>query len=734
MRPEKITNYLRHTFILSLLLTVAGLIVPHWAAAQSAIQFTGNVSVIGNEVQILADTSSKLSLQQVEQSKLFEKTDNEFPNLATTPYAHWIRLSIKNNSPDTSLAIQFTQSMVDYIDFYELKKGKVVSKNMSGHRRVFASRMLSHQSFIYPIALKKGDTSTIYLRVQSGKQLIVPLYLGTLPQIIENALFKDITFGIYVGIMLVMILYNFFIYTTVRDKNYLYYILYLTMVLLTQASMEGYLLRFVLPNHPLVADKLIYITSALIGLSAIEFAKNFLVSKDYAPKLHKFSYVFWLLYSGQILLAFLEQYNLSYTIMLSTAMASALYVLFMAVRIRLKGSRSAKYFLIAWSIFIFCVVIYVLKDFNVIIPYNTLTNSTLLIGSAFEALLLSFALADRINVFKEEKEKSQAEALRISKENEKIIREQNEVLEIKVADRTYELNETNKELSVTLDNLKQAQSQLVESEKMASLGQLTAGIAHEINNPINFVTSNINPLRRDIEMMMDALQNIEKVGLSELPVAAKQKQIDELKEELDLDYLTYEIKHLLKGINEGAVRTAEIVKGLKIFSRLDEDDLKYADVEEGIESTLIICNNLFNNRVQIERNYAQLPQIECYPGKLNQVFLNIVSNAVYAINKKFGDNNGGIIRITTLLENEHVVVCFEDNGTGMSEETQHRMFEPFYTTKDVGEGTGLGMSIAYNTIKKHNGQITVKSEVGVGTEFKIELPLTLQNANGGAVI
>lgn len=723
MSFNKLPNNFKYCFLLWLTVVTAGILFPALAISQPIIPFKGNIEVIGNKVEILTDSSSNLSLAKAIKSSGFKKTDNEYPNLATTPYSYWIRFSVRNVSSDTTLGVQFTEPMVDYIEYYQLSNNKLVGHNKSGHRMVFNSRMIKHQSFIYPVNLQKSSVSTIYLNIRSGKQLIVPLYIGTLPQIFEKALIKDITFGIYIGIMLVMILYNFFIYTTVKDNNYLYYILYLTLVLITQASMEGYILRFVLPGQPQIADMLIYIMTAMIGLSAIEFSKNFLSSRQYVPKLHNFSYVFWVLYAIQILLAFFNQHNLSYTLMLSTAMGSALYVLFMAIRILLKGSRSAKYFLIAWSTFILCVVIYVLKDFNFIIPYNDLTNSALLIGSAFEAVLLSFALADRINVFKQEKEKSQEVALRISKENERIIREQNEILEAKVNDRTFELKATNKELSITLDDLKQTQSQLVESEKMASLGQLTAGIAHEINNPINFVTSNINPLKRDIEMMMDALQTFEKVGVSDLPAETKQKQINDFKEEIDLDYLTFEIKHLLKGINEGAVRTAEIVKGLKIFSRLDEDDLKMADVHEGIESTLIIANNLFNNRIKVEKDYGQLVPIECYPGKLNQVFLNIISNSVYAIHKKFGDKDGGVIRITTRQDDDRVYLHFEDNGTGMSEETQRKIFEPFYTTKDVGEGTGLGMSIVYNTIKKHNGHISVNSELGVKSEFIIELPV-----------
>ncbi|MGZ3836296.1 MAG: sensor histidine kinase, partial [Mucilaginibacter sp.] len=237
------------------------------------------------------------------------------------------------------------------------------------------------------------------------------------------------------------------------------------------------------------------------------------------------------------------------------------------------------------------------------------------------------------------------------------------------------------------------------------------------------VTSNINPLKRDIEMMIEALSVIEKLSTSDLPVAEKKKQIMEYKEELDFDYLTIEMRHLMKGISEGANRTADIVRGLRIFSRLDEDDLKAADLNEGLESTLIIANNLLNNKIKVIKEYGDLPYVECYAGKLNQVFLNIISNAIYAIQKRFGDATGGEITISTSHDEENVFIKIKDNGIGMDARTQKKIFEPFFTTKDVGEGTGLGMSIAYNTIKKHNGLISVNSVPAEGTEFILQIPI-----------
>jgi ligand-binding sensor domain-containing protein/signal transduction histidine kinase len=292
-------------------------------------------------------------------------------------------------------------------------------------------------------------------------------------------------------------------------------------------------------------------------------------------------------------------------------------------------------------------------------------------------------------------------------------------LEHKVAERTKEVLMQKEELEVALENLKSTQNQLIESEKMASLGQLTAGVAHEINNPINFVSANIKPLKRDIEDIIKILFEYERI-VKQKSLEKNFIEINKLKESLDYVFLLEEIDNLLKGIGEGAVRTAEIVRGLRNFSRLDENELKLADINEGLESTLLILKNKFKNRIQIRKTFSDIPQIYCYPGKLNQVFMNILNNAMQAIPET------GIIEIKTYSENGEVAVSIRDNGVGMPGEVKKRIFEPFYTTKEVGRGTGLGLSISYGIIEKHHGTISVHSKEGEGTEFIIRLPATLK--------
>ena len=278
-----------------------------------------------------------------------------------------------------------------------------------------------------------------------------------------------------------------------------------------------------------------------------------------------------------------------------------------------------------------------------------------------------------------------------------------------------ELAEKNDALENTLEQLKFAQSQLVQSEKMASLGQLSAGIAHEINNPVNFILSGINSLKLNLSEVQEIWTEMEK--LEENFNEEQMKKITDLKEELDYNYLMEEIEYLAESIQNGAKRTSEIVKGLRTFSRMDEDALKLADMHANLDSTLLMLHSQYKDKVRIQKDYQQIPLIECFPGKINQVFMNVLSNAIQAIPEK------GNIHLSTQKVGEEVEIMIKDDGSGIPEEIQSKIFDPFFTTKDVGEGTGLGLSISMGIINEHAGKILIDSMPGEGSTFTIVLPI-----------
>jgi len=275
------------------------------------------------------------------------------------------------------------------------------------------------------------------------------------------------------------------------------------------------------------------------------------------------------------------------------------------------------------------------------------------------------------------------------------------------------------ELNNTLNDLTQAQTHLVQSEKMASLGQLTAGVAHELNNPINFISASIKPLQRNVEDLLGLLDKYETV-IEQRNLSGEFGEVEELKESVDLAYAIKETQNLFKGIVEGSSRSMQIVKDLRTFSRMDENEFKQSDIHEGIDSTLLLLHHKMENRISVVKKYGKIPHVECLPGKLNQVFMNILTNSVLAIDDK------GEISIETSSMEDKVKISFKDNGKGMPPEVRDHIFEPFFTTRTVGEGTGLGLSISYSIIEEHQGVIEVYSEPGKGTEFIIILPLNHQ--------
>ena len=284
------------------------------------------------------------------------------------------------------------------------------------------------------------------------------------------------------------------------------------------------------------------------------------------------------------------------------------------------------------------------------------------------------------------------------------------------------------ELSTALDKLKSMQVQLIQKEKMSALGQLIAGIAHEINNPVNFICGNVRYANEYSHLLLNFFNNYKKCHPQPLPVL--QAQIDEM----ELDFLAEDLPKLLKSIQAGTDRIRSIVRGLKVFSRLDEAEFKGVNLHDGLDSTLLILNSRLKaqpNRVaiNIEKDYHNLPLVNCYSSQMNQVFMNILSNAIDSVEERLMKEDclhyEPIILIRTeVIGSEQINIQISDNGMGIPKKIQNKIFDPFFTTKPVGKGTGLGMSISHQiVVEKHQGSLVFCSEEGRGTDFTITLPV-----------
>ncbi len=293
-----------------------------------------------------------------------------------------------------------------------------------------------------------------------------------------------------------------------------------------------------------------------------------------------------------------------------------------------------------------------------------------------------------------------------------------EMSDVQIRSIVGELIKANRDLKELNTKLSDAQTKLMQSEKLASIGQLAAGVAHEINNPIGFIFSNFGTLEQYLQDLFQMLDVYEQAEAS-VGDAAAVARIRNLRADLDIDYLKDDIPNLMRESRDGIQRVRKIVQDLKDFSRVDaRQEWEPVDLHAGIDSTLNIVNNEIKYKADVVKNYGPLPEVQCLPSEMNQVFMNLLVNAAHAITAE-----RGTITITTGVQDASVWVEVADTGTGIAAENLQRIFDPFFTTKPVGHGTGLGLSLSYGIVQKHAGRMEVTSEIGAGTRFRVTIPI-----------
>ncbi|MDW3646663.1 MAG: 7TM diverse intracellular signaling domain-containing protein [Bacteroidia bacterium] len=681
--------------------------------AQSPIAIkSGQSYSFGKGLEFYVDSSSTADLSSLKGAE-FQDLQSGVLNLASIPYPVWVRFSLINES-NSSLFLEIGSPLLEEIEVYEIGDSTESLLYSGGIGNVFDHRPILAENWTFNLELKQGESRSYYLKARTGYPFLMPINVSEARAFASSKTQENVFWGLYIGIMIFAFLYNFFIFFSTRERTYLYYIIYILGSTIFYLGLQGSSFKLLWPNNPgmnFYLPMIICLTNIPVMLFTFRFLN--ISSEDKIP------YRIGIGFIGLFIV--LAGVNLSGNHAAADQLAqlfstlSCTFYIGLGIRGWIRGDRSAKFFLIAWTLFLILVIIFILSIGGAI-PSNSFTSSGIYIGHMTEVILLSFALADRINVLKEENARKQEEIIFQLKENETIQLRANQELEGKVVERTKEVVRQKEEIQETLMKLKTAQTQLVESEKMASLGQLTAGIAHEINNPVNFIISNIDSLKLDLSEVKQVVEKYQAIK-SEGEIVNELKEASDYAKEMDLNFLFVEMQGLVEGIEEGSKRTRDIVSGLKNFSRLDEDGFKEIDLHKGLDSTLALLDNKLNNITIIKEYDPNFPLVESIPGKLNQVFMNILDNSITAIGDK------GNIRITTGTDAKNAWIKIKDDGIGIKEEIQSRIFEPFFTTKDVGEGTGLGLSISYGIIENHKGKILVSSQPGEGTEMKIEVPI-----------
>ena len=663
---------------------------------------------------LIESKDEELTIDKIILSDNFKKVESTTKNFGINDRIVWLKYEIINTSEETTKYFSINNTSLDKLEIYLVVDGQVVDRQSGGRVVKIEDRLIPSKNIVFELQLEKDQLYSLFMRIESVNKKVILASISDIQSVNNQIQKENLYFGIFSGVLFGLLFYNLFLYFSINDKVYLIYVIHTFLVWLTQSAILGYTQELLWPDHIWINLRSGVMFSSLVSIAGIWFLRVFLHTKVFLPKLDKGFYFIYAVYIFIFINALFISLTLSYQVLLVTQTIVVLYVFLVSIFVWLKGYRPARYYLLAWSIFMMGILWFVLSEMG-ILPYTVFSAFIMPLGSALEVILLSFALADKINILINEKDKEQLDKLQIMRENERLIIKQNENLEEKVKKRT-------EELELTLHNLQNTQTQLVNQEKMASLGQLTAGIAHEINNPINFVSSNIAPLKRDIKDLLDVVEVYRNKGVVEFSESSK-KDIQVKEQEVEFDYVLKEIDQLLRGMEDGAKRTVEIVKGLRLFSRVDEQDVKKVDIHDGINSTLVLLSSSMNGKIKIKRQYGSLPMVECFPGKINQVFMNIITKSIHALLDDLNKNAEPEITIRTKKNEKTITIEIEDNGPGMPDKVKQRIFEPFFTTKAVGKGTGLGLSIVYTIIENHRGTLEVRSREGKGTNFIITLPI-----------
>ncbi len=695
-----------------------------YAAQTQPVVITDSQKVIyiARYSSFFEDPEGKLSINDVlkkESAGEFKKITKNVINFGITGSAFWIKSEIENRINGELILEPRNPTLTD-IQLFQIDSLGRITKHHSGNWQSFKQRQTKDIDFQFHLNIPNHSSGKFFLRVQNFRGTHFPLLAGTKDAFFNKSNTRRLIDGIYYGIMIIMLLFNLFIFFSTRDISYIYYVLYILTIAFWNATITGYGFKYIWPDAPQL-NQYADITACLLGVSSILFATNFLNTRRNTPKFHKLFIA--LLISFIILTGIILSGSFLISAYILDVLAISVIACFFiaAIIILRKGYTPAKFFLIAWTFLMLGAVTYILKDLT-ILPYNTITANTMQIGSALEALLLSLALANRINIYKKEKEVANEKAFRSLEENDKLIKQQNVLLEKKVAERTQELKQANRELLTAIQNLKETQTQLVLTEKIASLGQLTAGIAHEIQNPLNFVTN-------FSEVSVDMVNELKETSLNKLPESDK----------LEAEQLTANLSENLQKIIHHGKRADAIVKNMLQHSRIVRGEKEFTDINNLTEEYLHLSYNGIrakdkNFNAEIITNFGDgIPMLNIVPQDIGRVLLNLFNNAFYSVcekNKKAqkeqihdGKSYTPTITVNTNKTDNTIQILIHDNGMGIPQKAVDKIFQPFFTTKPAGEGTGLGLSLSYDIITKvHDGTLEVKSKEYEYAEFIISIP------------
>jgi signal transduction histidine kinase len=674
--------------------------------AQDTIVLTDTTSItnIGKQIDMFEDPGEKLSLQQIlspEYQSQFKKSTQAVPNFGTKQTSVWSRIRIKNVShKDWVLNVDFPN--LHSVTLFQ-PSGDGYTKEETGRSVSFHKRKIKNRSFLFALELKPGEEKEVYLRVENHI-CIFPLYIADMTAISEKQHPEDILYGIFYGVSFIIAFYALALFLVSREIFYFYFFAQVFFFALYGMIYCGDSSRW-LPDFLLPVTDFGTVIISVGIIFVYLFFDSVLKSKRKIPAASRTFIIAASLNAIAVLLYFVGLRSL--TSLINMIVVFPVFFASVILSFYLKGEKIMQLIFMGFAIGFVVLIFWILMLQN-LIPYSFFVNNLFIIQYLWWMIIFSIALELNINNYIKEKYKAQKESLKNLEEKEKFIRHQNEILEQKVEERTRELKDT--------------QSQLVQREKMASLGELTAGIAHEIQNPLNFV-NNFSEVNTEL---IDEMK-------SELLAGNKDAAIS----------IADDIKTNEEKINHHGKRADAIVKGMLQHSRSSSGQKELTDINGLVDEYLRLSyhglrakDKSFN--ATMETNFdPNLEKINIVPQDVGRVILNLFTNAFYSVSEKNKLKIENPVPGETVYEPTvsvstkkyitpekgwGVEIRVKDNGMGIQQRVLDKIYQPFFTTKPAGEGTGLGLSLSYDIIKAHRGELKVNTKEGEFAEFTLLLP------------
>jgi len=629
----------------------------------------GEVDLKGHIAELL-DTHHISNWNQLDDN-LWDTLKGNVLNGGLTELAYWYKINIKNLAANQYLVLNDPQ--IDQVDVYFVKDSSLIRHSRSGDAFAFEKREVKIPNYHF---LLPQDSYTCYFRIKKNSNFTFNLNIASFKYLMEQRHNNSLFSGAYLGVLFVLIFFNYFVYLYVKEKFFLYYIFYLSSMLFFLVSFKGFSFEYLWPNSPYY-NSFFPSYGALMLISIALFVMSLLQTKTYLPRLTKGLYLF----IGILILGITSNfysYAISSAVIQYITLILVVYLILIGIQSHRKGNKVAKFFLCSWSLYMSCLVIFIVHH-NGLIVSNEFTRNAIIYGSLLEAVTLSFVSAYRLKILRREKDEA-------------------------------------------MSKLKKHQSELVQSEIMNSLGKMSVGISHKINNNIQLSGGNLLIIDRNLGFLKKYFEKFENIDLNDGDPTYKLQELRAYGIEIELKELFKELFNSLFKVQKGINQTTEISRGLNYFSKSDANrSIICTNINRDISSMILLQRTLLPGSVKVDLDLGELPEIHCKAKDLNQSFLSVFETAVSAIRAKPLPNKG-VIKVKTQLDNDTIIISFEDDGVALDKEALVNVFKPFQLNRVVGN-KGLGLSFAYNIVSEHGGDIVVESIEGKGSVFTISLPL-----------